>query len=179
MTQLGSLPKGHSHADQYYRMCRWYERFKKMNDGTQVGATFEGQDDDMRAFFINCDHLYDWVINDFKVGKSHPNYKEYCEFRKDLEEFKNRNECIKICADLCNSSKHFRLNKRPKFGEETRIRTEIHIDELKDNPPVKRIWRIESESGNEYDAFEIATQCVTKWKEFLENHRMQILGLMS
>lgn len=43
---------------------------------------------------------------------------------------------------------------------------------------MKRKWTIRSESGNEYDAFEIATDCVSKWSEFFASHERQIRKLI-
>jgi hypothetical protein len=137
--QLRNSPRGYLHIEQYQRVIRLYKRFKQINDGTQKGATFEGQEDDMLAFFLNCHHLKDWVIQDFYVDKSHPDYAMYCRLRDEVVRLIDSNDCLKLCADICNGAKHLRRDEASHFGEALRVRTEVHVDETEDDFTVKRV----------------------------------------
>ena len=170
MTQFSNLPRGYLHVEQYKRVLRWYKRFKEINDGKRLDDDFNCQDDDMLAFFMNCHHLKDWVIQDFFVEASDPDIAKYCRLRDEVVRFVDSNECLMICSNICNGAKHLRRQESPHFKESLRVRTEIHIDETIKNPPVKRVWKITSESRKEWDAFELTSECVKKWHEFLNNH---------
>lgn len=156
-------------------MLRWYERFREINDGRRGRTQFEYQYDEMLAFFMNCHHLKDWIKRDFELEKSHHDYIEYKKVRDEIEKFINDNECLTLCADLCNGAKHCTLGENePRFSEPTAVLTEVYIDENDPDKYVKKAWIIISASGKEYDAFDLATQCVKKWKEFLDDHKKQI-----
>ena len=175
MTQLRNISRGNLHKDQYQRVLRWYERFRNINDGRQVGAQFECQYDEMLAFFMNCYHLKDWIKRDFELEKNHHDYIEFNQVRDEIERFISDNECLALCADLCNGAKHCSVDeKRHRFIEPTLVRSVVYVDEKEPDKYVKRGWMLISESGKEYDAFDLATQCVKKWKEFLDNHKKQI-----
>ena len=174
---MHNLPRGRLYTEQYNRVLRYYERFKLINDGRQKGASFEGQYDDMLGFFMNCHHLKDWVIQDFYTDKGDPNHPKYCRLRDEIVGFIDSNDCLKLCADICNGAKHLHRDEPLHFGEDIRVREEVHIDVTVDNPPVRRAWKITSESGKEWDAFELATECVTKWKEFFAGHKKNFQAL--
>lgn len=181
--KLQNLPRGHLHIDQYKRVLRYYERFKEINEGRQRGATFEGQEDDMLAFFMNCHHLKDWVVRDFFIDKADPNYARYApmcsRLSTEVDRFVDENDCLRLCADICNGTKHLHRTESLHYGEAVRVRTEVHIDETKDDPEVKRVWKFISESGKVWDAFELATDCVSKWKEFLDAHKDMFQKMMA
>jgi hypothetical protein len=54
------------------------------------------------------------------------------------------------------------------------MRTEIHIDWNQANPSIRRKWYITSDSGHTFDAFDVATQCITKWMEFFNVHESKL-----
>ncbi len=163
MTQLRNLPRGKLCIDQLNRVIRWYRRFQQINEGIQKSASFEGQYDDMLAFFMNCYHLKDWIKNDISDDS----------LNTVVEDYINQNDCLKLCADICNGAKHLDVT-RSRFGEETSIRTEVHLDESQENPPVIRKWYITSNSGQIFDAFDIATQCVERWVDFFNQHESEL-----
>ena len=163
MVQLRNLPRGRLCIDQLERVIRWYHRFQQINEGRQTGASFEGQYDDMLAFFMNCYHLKDWIKNDISDAS----------LNAVIEDYINQNVCLKLCADICNGAKHLDAN-RSRFGEETSIRTEVHLDESQENSPVIRKWYITMNSGEVFDSFDIATQCLTKWVDFFNQHESEL-----
>ena len=163
MTQIRNLPQGQLCIDQLYRVNRWYRCFQQINEGNQKGASFEGQYDEVLAFFMNCYHLKDWIKNDISDEN----------FNSVVESYINQNDCLKLCADICNGAKHLDVN-RSRFGEETSIRTEVHLDESQENSPVIRKWYITTNSGEVFDSFDIATLCLTKWVDFFNQHETEM-----
>ena len=101
MTQLRNLPRGKLCIDQLNRVIRWYRRFQQINEGIQKGASFEGQYDDMLAFFMNCYHLKDWIKNDISDDS----------LNTVVEDYINQNDCLKLCADICNGAKHLDVTR--------------------------------------------------------------------
>ncbi|MGA2917502.1 hypothetical protein [Methanoregula sp.] len=176
MTQVRNLPKGRYFGDQFERMNRYYERFKKINDGKLISVGMAESDfDDVLAFFMNCDHLLDWVINDCTVNKSHPNYPKYLKFKKKVTDFRNGEDCLKLCADISVGAKHLLPNRKSHFGEETALHEgAVRLEDTENGTLIARSWDLPSGSGKKYDAFALATQCVTKWFDFLQTHETQI-----
>src|SRR5690348_14911189 len=95
-----------SYLDQYKRMMRYFERFRRINEGKAHDEHSDNNRDDACSFFIHCYHLKDWIKNDPETGVS----------EEALINFVNDNESIKICHDICNGVKHLVLT-RPKMGE--------------------------------------------------------------
>ena len=143
------------YKEQYERVLRWYQRFKNYNKGILHDKDSNYYLDEIYAFFINCYHLKDWVKNDntntIDVG--------------DIESFINNSR--NICADLCNGLKHleltrFRVDRDTKFGKKnyqvglgtqpTTIAVKIEI--IADN--------------NNYDAFDLASDCIKDWEKYLK-----------
>ena len=52
------------YEEQFKRVNRWYDRFKKLNSGKEHTRNTDFEADDVHAFFINCYHLKDWIKND-------------------------------------------------------------------------------------------------------------------
>jgi len=146
-------------VDQIQRVERWYQRFVEIDAGTQTNASFDGQEDDVLAFFMNCFHLKDWIKNDVNDPA----------FAQIVENYINANDCLKLCADICNGAKHFVLTS-PRMVNDPSMKTEVHLDVGLENPPVRRKFFIPLETGTEVNAFDIATQCMQKWHQFFRDH---------
>jgi len=178
MTRLLTLPQGLWFVDQYYRMLRWFERFQKINEGKPVtlgGALLDY--DEVIAFFIFCDHLTDWILEDVYVSKNHPDYKKFLKLQNDVNNLK-REDCFRLCTDICNSAKHKTLRKKIRYYEDTTVLLgSVEIIKTKNGDLIKQKWMIKTESGKEFDLFAVATECVQKWKLFLETHEVQIREL--
>src|SRR5258706_7328155 len=106
----------HSYLEQYYRLRRWYKRLEKIRNklskvhmGNVVRLNVDDLEDEFIAFFIYCYHLKDWIQRDSSS-----------RLRGRVENYINANEYLRICADICNRSKHFVLTRprekwTPKF----------------------------------------------------------------
>ena len=144
-----------SYRSQYERIIRWLKKFEDIDFNFQ--NKLDEYLDIAYAFFMNCYHQKDWIINDPAAGIS----------SKDVEEYINSDETLKICADICNGLKHLRLDrprseKKPKIG----------VDSFYDNDLTGEMYRrdffyIETTNGT-VDPIEIANRCMVSWQLFME-----------
>ncbi len=152
------MPKSSMYQEQLERVRRWYNRFKKINDGMVHGQPSEYYQDEVYAFFLNCYHLKDWIKN----------CPAAASVANRVEEYINNTADLSLCADICNSSKHLHLDKSrsgqwPEFGAR---KYEMGIG----TGPVTMAVRysVNTLSGAR-DAFEIATGCMEAWDKFVSS----------
>lgn len=145
-----------SYNAQFDRAKRWFDRFTQINDGRYHTISSNNYLDEVYAFFQNCYHLKDWIKNDETAG----------DFSTSVENYVNNNRHLRLCADICNGSKHFKLNKQ-KSGENPRMRSKHHKLNLSTDPPVIAIqYSIVTDSGI-LDAYDLAKKCMAAWDSFL------------
>lgn len=152
------------HQEQFKRVKRWYERFKNINNGKIHDKPSEFYEDELYAFFMNCYHLKDWIINDPSTS-SVANKVEGCI---------NSNPDLKFCADLCNSLKHLCLNKKghpPRSKEDPKFGTKSAIYNIAENS-IKFDYTIDTLSGHR-SAFDIATKCMEAWDKFYSDNNLK------
>jgi len=149
--------------DQWARVQRWYGRFRKTNDGRPHERESDFYQDEVYAFFQNCHHLRDWLINDSASGL----------VEADLEVFVKSSDNLKLCGDLANGSKHLQLkttwtgDKTTAFG---RRMFRVHLGGTA-APIIGAQYTVES-GGRTYDAFEVATACIAEWEAYLKGKRL-------
>ena len=153
-----------SFREQLERVERYYARFKTINDGMVHSAPSESYIDDIYAFFQNCYHLKDWLINDSAYAAHSKN---------DIERHITNSLPLSICADICNASKHLSLSSTPRSGSVPKVGAK-HIEiGLHDSLggtelPTTIKLRMEIEhNGTTFDAFQIAKDALSAWKLFL------------
>lgn len=158
-TKLIKMEKSPSYREQYQRVNRWFIRIQEINDGKIHYITSDNYQDDLYAFFMNCFHLKDWIKNDSQVD-------EWA--RNNVESFVNQTECLAVCGDICNSLKHLKPSNRPHSDQNPKFGAR-HFQLVFGgaSPIIKVRFSVETNSGIK-DAFELATQCVVKWNEFIE-----------
>ena len=146
--------------EQFERVKRYYERFKEIDEGRQHCLPSAYYEDDVYSFFINCHHLKDCIINGNTITK------------ETVEDFIEKNDCLKICADICNGVKH--LNRKPaliRSGKERKIEFKAYNVTISEGagapPPAIRIKFFIEEN---LDTFKVATECVQKWEEFINKN---------
>lgn len=148
------------HIEQFRRVKRWYERFKKIDQGIPHNRSSESYQDEVYTFFQNCHHLKDWIKNDDAVST---------HTKEKVEDFIGQEDCLKLCADICNGTKHLKLNrersrKSPEFGSRR------YVLALGGKEPVIQVkWSITTKTGI-IDAFQLASECLQKWEEFLKEN---------
>ncbi|MFA4941133.1 MAG: hypothetical protein WC582_00855 [Patescibacteria group bacterium] len=148
-------------AEQYNRLKRWYNLFLEINQGITHNRDSDYYVDTVYSFFQNCHHLKDWVVND----------EENVLTANDLNVYINRNKELKVCGALCNGSKHLVI-KNENFDKNTRIdHKEIKLALGGGTPHIKIKFEI-STSDETYDAFDLATKCLSLWEDFLKINKI-------
>lgn len=159
-----------NYQEQFERMMRWYRRFediklrryKPFPDELDPQEVFFQVSDEIYAFFLNCYHLKDWIKNDDTVSQT---------AKKHVAKFIDDNECLRICADICNSIKHLKLDKKHRNSEDVALESALWISV----GTASKFIHIKPTITNlttqvEQDAFTLASDCVQKWQEFIEIH---------
>jgi hypothetical protein len=156
MPLMGHLPKGSRVRIQYDRVIRWYRRYQEHYSGTTHGKSIDEDCDDVLIFFIFCHQLKDWLVKDTEMPKH------------DIEKFINENECLSICADIANGIKHLGIDegRTSRSGQDLRMHAGIYISGDKLSDVGLRMY-ISKDDGTQIEAFQIATECIEKWTEFL------------
>jgi len=76
--------------------------------------------DDVQAFFINCFHLKDWLLNDPASGLA----------KADLKPLTRGSTSLQLCADLANGVKHLDLKREYWVARDTHFGR--HLIEVED-----------------------------------------------
>lgn len=162
---MGNIKYLHAYEEQVERATRYYERFKRANDGMPRGERAEDEwFDDVYAFFHFCYHIKDYLKND-------PAYTKHTA--AEIEAYVSSTDALAICADICNASKHLTLDKPPRSGDAPQfISTGFGVwVEGKIGDPQRRTmaWITMSieHKGTKIRAFEVATEAMKAWKAFI------------
>ncbi len=160
------MTKLRKHQEQFERMERWYERIKKINQGEPHNLSFLNLSpgyyyDEFYAFFLNCYHLKDWIEKDDTVKLP----------EKEVEHFINQNKCMSVCADICIGIKHLEQERSPRSGQVPKFeRRELSLS-LEGGPePIINVKLFIKTKDGTIDAFELASECVRKWGEFIKDN---------
>lgn len=152
------------HQEQFERMKRWYERIKQIDQGRPHNLPSDYYQDEVYAFFINCYHLKDWIKNDDTVESI---------TKEKVEQFINQNVCMCVCADICNGIKHLKLKptKPHRSDEDPKFGGRKFLLNLGGGPkPIIKVKFSIKTKTRTIDAFELASECVRKWGEFIEDN---------
>lgn len=143
-------------VDKYRSMLRSYDRLKKIetNNGNSIGNT-ESRDA-VEDFFNQCYHLKDWLKKDKNITLS-----------LDVEGFINDSQFLSLAADYCNTFKHGGLDRPRSDKNLEKINTHVNFD-LTSKGFVASSRLELTISGEKYDAFKLATQCIEEWKKFID-----------
>ena len=108
--------------EQLQRSKRYLSRIRSMYHGVALdeNKTAKHLDDDVISFFIHCYHIRDWIIHLNKLGI----------ISKDVDDFINQHDALKICADFANGAKHCKLIRN------TRTDGKPHIAYKKQNSSI-------------------------------------------
>jgi hypothetical protein len=148
------------YQEQLERMKRWYRRFKEIDEGRPHERESDYYQDVVYAFFINCYHLKDWIENDDTVGD---------HARSKVHGFINKNVELKLCSDICHSLKHLKRNTQGRSGMSPQFGSrKFAMDVQKNIIGVK--YSITTETGETFDAFQLASTCLQLWEKFIEEN---------
>lgn len=164
MNALGVLKTNNLHLSahtinswqgQFSIMIRYYERALKAENQTD-------EFDFWITFFQNSYYLKDWLKEAVKGGLDK-------ELKKRIESRINENDSMKICADICNGTKHLRINKN--------VRSDPYFAFFYEYAPFRREdekthnWTVHfQEAGNtkRYKLSDLALECIKFWQEFIK-----------
>jgi hypothetical protein len=145
--------------EQYGRMMRSHARLSDIAEG-RVSASSDDARDALFHFFQDAYHLKEWIKNDPTVTTS------------DVEEWIEDTEPLRLCADLCNGTKHLRLT----VAKTKDLSTSFDSQSVTARPsPVGsgwpgdaplHSWTIAS-SGQSCDAFDLAGRVVSAWRTWI------------
>lgn len=153
-----------SYTEQYQRMKRWYNRLRAIYEGIEHTVNSDYYQDEMYAFFQNCYHLKEWLKYDPKVIVSN----------NAIEDFANRGaDCMRICGDLCNGSKHMVINSE-KIDKDTGVKNRNYSLQIGGGNPIASVkYNIECQ-GEIYDALLLAECCIGEWDKFMNENDIPI-----
>ena len=145
--------------EQIERTRRYLNRLRSIYRGVpHTQDNREYYTDDVYSFFIHCYHIRDWIVQLNIVGVS----------EKDVDTFINAHKELRICADLCNGTKHCVLTRNMRTDRQPHLagKSFTSIGMPDQICTIKGKFRILS--GNEYhDALDIAESCMRLWDDFV------------
>ncbi|EPN5006660.1 hypothetical protein NB464_14425 [Vibrio diabolicus] len=148
---------------QIERAERYYERFKKINDGREHDSHSETYFDDIYTFFMHCYHIKDYLKHDASYT-THTN--------QEIENYITNTPSLALCADICNGLKHLNLNNT-RSGDTPDVDSgTIHVNITEGmgsgNTEVKVSCKVTvKHAGSEKDAFELASEAMGSWRTFI------------
>ena len=147
--------------DQWHRVRRWFDRFTETNSGRSHTKDSDNYQDEVYAFFQNCYHLKDWLINDPVTSA----------LVSDVETMISHSSDLRLCADLCNGSKHLLLT-RSRASPDTKIGNRRFSMNLSggtgdEEPPTVSVQYVVESAGSTFDAYAIAQACMSDWETYL------------
>lgn len=140
---------------QRERVGRWLERVRRIHAGEATGPTTKELEDDVRAFFIECSHLGDYV----RKGKN-----RICS-RADVYAWRKSHPALETCRQLCNGIKHVRL---PALHQQAILVGVNDGTSGARHDSTHGVRMVIQPSGE--DALEIAEQAVADWDELIRTH---------
>jgi hypothetical protein len=145
--------------EQYERMLRSHARLTDIANGSAMASSDQGRDA-LFHFFQDAYHLKDWIKNDSEVAP------------RGVEKWIEQMASLRLCADLCNGSKHLKLTK----SRTADLGTSFAVQDVTvrpgsighpANPPLHG-WRVQS-GGQSPDAVELAGDVVRDWRSWLRS----------
>jgi hypothetical protein len=145
--------------EQYGRMMRSHERLSDFAEG-RVSASSDDARDALFHFFQDAYHLRDWIKNDPTVIKS------------DVEKWIDNTDSLRLCADLCNGTKHLRLTSAKTKDLSTSFESQsvtVRPSPVGSGRPGDASlhgWTVVS-GGQSHDAVELSGRVVSAWRTWL------------
>lgn len=99
--------------EQLERARRYLKRIQKIYSGvfSSEGHDEEAYDDDVISFFIHCYHVRDWIIQQDDAVVT----------GRQVDAYIDSHLALKVCADLANGSKHYKLTRALRTGSQPHI----------------------------------------------------------
>lgn len=145
--------------EQVERTRRYLTRLRRIYSGVPYPAdTREYLVDDALSFVMHCHHIRDWIIHLNRAGIT----------ERDVDAFIDQHLELRICADLCNGTKHYRLTRKKRTPRQPHLAGRRFVstgmgDEIR---TTKGKFLIVSDQTI-LDALELAEACMTLWEAFI------------
>jgi hypothetical protein len=151
------IPKSEQWLDQWHRLCRWYKRILSLRSKAMKTSLTIDDADLIVAYFMNCYHLRDWLL------ESRP------EWKPDIEQLISSSFEYKACRDICNGYKH-KLIRNPSLDSDFNFYREYDYDAIPGhNPEIYRFAFADGNSIRKYDVFNLSDLCQELWDNFLKS----------
>jgi hypothetical protein len=153
-----------SWQDQWGRVGRWHDKLRSTAEGRPHEMDSLSYEDEMYAFFESCFHLKDCLKNDPARPLSRP---------ADVEDFVERTEPLRWCADIANGSKHLITSRTPRIDPNTGLGTRrysLHLGNA--NPTTISAQYVIVGAGQTRDAVKLAAACLAAWEAFLQTQQL-------
>jgi len=116
-------------------------------------------------FVVSCYHLIDWVK------------ASYPELKDDVYALLNNNQYIRACRDLCNASKHVKLETdKGAYRDHPAVVTDVETSATGESTlselPSYRL-KVQFENGDRLPAEEVFEKAVNAWNVFFETHNIK------
>lgn len=131
---------------QLSRIERWHKR-------VIAAENVQDREDFLYAFFENSFALRDWLIDTGAVNQQH------------IEGLLSQHVELRINRDIANSLKHHSIKRSSQEQPPSIVR---EYTPERPNSDLGNRMVILSE-GKQYDAIELATRCLTIWRQFTRN----------
>lgn len=147
--------------EQLDRANRYLTKLYYAYEGIQNSSasfSIDGPKDDCISFFMHCYHIKDWLIAIH--GR-----------RTETEAFINSSPELRICADICNGAKHFKITGELRSG----AHREVAVDSVDSSTWFTGMGGMEvhkckfsvvSTEGS-HDALQLAEKCMSLWKSYV------------
>lgn len=156
--------------EQFERTQRWYEILNKIRVSNAPEEQADYQVDNIYAFFMNCHHLRDWIINSKVLDQ------------KKVDDFRNLHIELKICRDLCNGPKHLKLD-HPSIGDPSDQNilgkgVTLHKEYVpfgkssNTDLPLENSKYVIIADFKKFDVFKLADKCMELWEKFLKDNSL-------
>lgn len=149
----------HKAINQYRTMLRAYQELERISTNNGNKISFADPDYEVMNFFIHCYHLKDSLKKDLTIT-----------LKEDVEEFITRSNSLSLAADYANSFKHSGLDRKARSNK-TLGKTNKHL--RLDLTPTGFVGSARMEltiSGEKYDAFSLATDCIKEWSNYFKKN---------
>lgn len=149
--------------EQLERARRYLLRMRAIYSG--VWSDSHGRqecEDDVLSFFVHCYHIKDWIVRLNKLGITH----------RQVDSFIDSKECLSICTDLCNGTKHCTLTRPTRTGGQPRVAgkqytSSVWLTGSGGGEIIQGKYSIVTSTGI-VDALDLAEECMQCWSEYID-----------
>lgn len=148
--------------EQLKRAERYLARIRAIYAGAFAQSHDRGDyEDDLLSFFMHCYHIRDWIIRLNRVGLT----------ARDVDNFINANRCLQLCADLCNGTKHCKLDRAARSGSQPHVSGKTYeastwLTDSGGGEVLQAKYVIVTSNGS-VDALQLAEDCMECWSKFV------------